>query len=373
MPFARFLLALLVLLAALPGPAAALPPLSVYFLDVGQGDAALIVSPTGKTVLIDAGPPEAQGTLVPRVKQLVTGPLDLALLTHPHLDHLGGMARVLQAVGARRFMDSGFDHPSDAYRRLLDVVGQTAGQVMTPTPNTATPEAPLSIGLGGGATLSIFWPRVPREDFLRNTRSDANSNSIVARLTYGDTSFLFMGDAEPETEARLLARSRDYGSTVLKVAHHGGGYSSTAAFLAAVRPQVAVISCGTGNEYGHPTPETLGRLGDVGARVFRTDRQGEVLAVSDGTQVTVTTRGQSMPVAVRGQASVPKPVDIAVGSQTRTVSGTLGSRYVSLKGSKVFHREDCATLKRSKSEGRTVYPDRASALRERRPSEDCKP
>jgi competence protein ComEC len=376
MAFARSLLALLLLLAALPGQAAAPAPLSVYFFDVGQGDAALIVSPTGKTVLVDAGPPEAQATLVPRVRQLVTGPLDLALLTHPHLDHLGGMARVLQTVGARRFMDSGFDHPGDAYRRMLDVVGQEAGQVMTPAPNAATPEAPLTIGLGAGASLSIFWPRVPQEDFLRNTRSDANSNSIVARLTYGDTAFLFMGDAEPETEARLLSKAQDYSATVLKVAHHGGRYSSTAPFLAAVRPQVAVISCGTGNDYGHPTPEALGRLADVGARVFRTDQEGEVLAVSDGTQVTVTSRGQPTPLVVRGrrpQAPAGTPVSVAVERPVRAVGNGAGTRYVSLKGSKVFHREDCATLKRSKNQERTVYPDRASALRERRPSEDCKP
>jgi len=382
MAFARLLLALLLLFAASPGQAASRKPLSVYFLDVGQGDAALIVSPTGKTVLIDAGPPEAQATLVPRVKQLVQGPIDLILLTHPHLDHLGGMSRVIQAVGVRRFMDPGFDHPSEAYRKLLDVVGQEAGQVMTPTPSLAAPDAPLSIGLGEGAALSILWPRVPQEPFLKNTRSDANSNSIIAKLTYGDTSFLFMGDAEPETEARLLGKALDFSATVLKVAHHGGRYSSTAPFLAAVRPQAAVVSCGARNDYGHPTPEALGRLQDVGARVFRTDQDGEVLAVSDGATVTLSaTRGRSPPVVVKGlgpgaprasSGTKGKPAEIVIERQAPATSGS-GGRYVSLKGSKVFHREDCPTLKRAKTQQRTVYPDRASALKERRPSEDCKP
>ncbi|MET0402710.1 MAG: ComEC/Rec2 family competence protein [Cystobacter sp.] len=383
MAFARLLLALLVLLAAFPGHTASL---SVYFLDVGQGDAALIVSPTGKTVLIDAGPPEAAERLAPRVRQLVQGPLDLVILTHPHLDHLGGMSRVLQTVGVRRFMDPGFDHPSDAYRRLLDLVGQEAQQVMTPAPNPTNPEEPLTIGLGEGAALSIFWPRVPQEPFLKNTRSDPNSNSIVARLSYGETSFLFMGDAEPETEAALLRKTPDYGATVLKVAHHGGRHSSTAPFLAAVRPQAAVISCGAGNDYGHPTPEVIQRLGQVGARVFRTDQQGEVLAVSDGQTVTFTAqRAAGAPFVVIGGASDPSvlppvsaqdaapKVERPKTERPAASSSASAARYVGLKGSKVFHREDCATLRRSKTQGRTVYTDRDAALRERRPSQDCNP
>jgi competence protein ComEC len=377
MAFARHLFALLLLLAASSGGAAPLKPLSVYFFDVGQGDAALIVSPSGKTVLIDAGPPEADEQLVPRVRQLVQGPLDLVILTHPHLDHLGGMVRVLQAVGARRFMDPGFDHPSEAYRKLLEVVGHDVDQVMTPTPNPKNPEAPLTIGLGEGTSLSIFWPRVPQQPFLKNTRSDPNSNSIVARLNHGGTSFLFMGDAEPETEAALLARSVDLRATVLKVGHHGGRHSSTAPFLASVRPQAAVISCGVGNEYGHPTAEALQRLGAQGARVLRTDRDGEVLAVSDGDRVTFTTRkGGTPPLVISGGPAGPSAPLLPTVEAPRRAAPPLGTgptRYVGLKGSKVFHREDCATLKRSKTQGRTLYTDRDSALRERRPSEDCKP
>jgi beta-lactamase superfamily II metal-dependent hydrolase len=394
MAFVRLLLPLLVLLAALPGRADTLKPLTVYFFDVGQGDAALIVSPTGKTVLIDGGPPGADDALVPRVRQLVQGPVDLVLLTHPHLDHLGGLAKVLQAVGARRYMDPGFDHPSEAYRKLLDVVGQKAEQVMTPTPNPSAPEKLLTIGLGEGATLTLLWPRVPQEEFLKNTRSDANSNSIVAKLTYGRTAFLFMGDAEPETEEMLLRKPIDFTSTVLKVGHHGGRHSSTAPFLAAVKPQAAVISCGAGNDYGHPTDEALRRLDAVGAHILRTDLHGEVRAVSDGTTVTLSPqKGKRAPAVVTGQvrpgpvATGPMPSSASrssAASQVVPAKGTLperlevvpasgGERYVSLKGSKVFHREDCATLKRSKTQERTMYPSRAAALRERRPSEDCNP
>ncbi|WP_309893086.1 ComEC/Rec2 family competence protein [Archangium sp.] len=393
MAFVRRLLTLLVLLAAVPGQAQTLKPLTVHFFDVGQGDAALIISPGGKTVLIDGGPPEADDRLVPRLRELVKGPLDLVILSHPHLDHLGGMGKVIQAVGVRRYMDPGFDHGSEAYRKLLDVVGKKAEKVMTPTPNPSAPETLLTIGLGEGATLTILWPRSPQDAFLDKTRSDVNANSIVAKLTYGNTAFLFMGDAEPETEEFLLRKPIDFTSTVLKVGHHGGRHSSTEPFLAAVQPQAAIISSGKGNEYGHPTEEALQRLGDVGARIFRTDQQGEIRAVSNGTTVTFTTeKNQRGPAVVSGKVPSGPVATGAMRSNSAWVvnargtlperqeampaSGTLSSgseRYVSLKGSDVFHRENCGALKRAKTQERTHYTTRSAAQRERRPAKDCNP
>jgi len=390
----RLLSLLLVLLAASPGRAQPAPapapgkPLTVYFFDVGQGDAALIVSPTGKTVLIDGGPPESGEILTRRLKQLVRAPLDLVILTHPHLDHLGSMKDAILAVGARRFMDPGFAHPSVSYKSLLEFVDKEVGQVVTPEPNPQAPESFITVGLGEGALLTIYWPRHPHEPFLKNTRSDANSNSIVARLTYGRTAFFFTGDSEPDTEAALLRYRTDFTSTVLKVAHHGGKHSSTQAFLAAVKPKAAVISCGAGNEYGHPTPETLERLTAVGARVFRTDQSGELKAVSDGTKVTLqaekgdtsqrvfsgevqppTGSGPSSPASASATPPPPSP-----GGETVTASLKPSSPvFVSLKGSAVFHRESCATLKRAKTKERKMYTSRTAAARERRPAEDCKP
>ncbi|MDC0709714.1 ComEC/Rec2 family competence protein [Stigmatella sp. ncwal1] len=355
--------------APTPAPLPAGKPLTVYFFDVGQGDAALVVSPAGKTVLIDSGPPEAGPQLVSRLRQLVHAPLDLVILTHPHLDHLGSMRDAIQAVGARRFMDPGFDHPSAAYRDLLEFVGQEVGQVMTASPNPQTPNSLLTIGLGEGVQLTLYWPRYPLEPFLKDTRSDANSNSIVARLSYGKTSFLFTGDAEPDTEQALLQKRVDLTATVLKVAHHGGRHSSTAPFLAAVNPQAAVISCGANNEYGHPNPETLERLESVRARTFRTDQHGEVKAVSDGTTVTFQTgRGPTpRPKSLEKAPSPPPP------ERPSAVAPPEAPRYVSLKGSEVFHREDCATLKRAKTKERKIYTRRADAVRERRAAEDCHP
>jgi competence protein ComEC len=318
-------------------------------------------------VRIDGGPPEAGPALARRLRELVKGPLDLVILTHPHLDHLGGLPAALEAVGARRFMDPGFDHPSRAYRDLLTRVGKRVGQVLTPVPDPRHPEALVQVGLGEGVSLSILWPRVPVEPFLTHTRSDPNSNSIVVRLTYGRTAMLLVGDAERDTEERLLAAHRDLSATLLKVAHHGGSYSSSAPFLEAVRPRFAVISCGAGNDYGHPSPETLARLRAVGADVLRTDLQGEVTAQSDGTQVTVSA-AHAPPAAVP-----PAPGGAPAARATGSSPGPSAAPYVGLKGSPVFHRADCPSLAHASTKGRTLYPTREAAARERRPAKDCHP
>jgi competence ComEA-like helix-hairpin-helix protein len=134
--------------------------------------------------------------------------------------------------------------------------------------------------------LEVLWPAKP---FLSGTRSDVNANSVVARLTYGRTSFLFMGDAEADTERALLKRGAELSARVLKVAHHGSSYSTSSEFLAKVKPEQAVISCGRGNDYGHPAPETLERLKKAHVEVHRTDLDGGIVFRSDGDSLDVET------------------------------------------------------------------------------------
>jgi competence protein ComEC len=362
---------LLLLLLLLPWAALAEgQPLVVHFFDVGQGDAALILSPTGRSVLIDGGPPEAGEALAARVDELVEGPLDLVILTHPHLDHLGGLKRVLERVGARRFMDPGIDHPTVAYRKLLEAVGERVGEVRTPELDPRKPDAPVSIGLGEGVTLTILWPRRPVEPFLTRTRSDANSNSIVARLSHGSVHFLFTGDAEPDTEAHLLERGVELKATVLKVGHHGSRWASGRPFLAKVRPEVAVISVGASNEYGHPAPDTLRRLEAVGARVFRTDVDGEVRAVSDGKSLALS-RAREPPPAARGEAPVEIPVEVR--RRYPAPAGPSPYRYVAPRGTPHFHREDCRSVTRLPAAEKQVFSRRSEAAKDHRAAEDCNP
>lgn len=275
--------ALLTLLLALAAPAArAVGRLEVHFIDVGQGDAILVRAPGGKTVLIDAGNIEAGEVVDAYLTRLGVGALDLVIASHPHLDHLGGMLEVLMHHRPAAYLDPGYAHPLENYDRMLDWL--EAEQV--PVKNG---RAGRTITLEPGVTLELL---APEEPLLAGTRSDANSNSVVGRLAYGQVSFLFTGDSEAETEKRLMNGGGLLASTVLKVAHHGGRYSTSDPFLGRVAPKFAVISCGAINGYGHPSAPTLERLAAREIQTFRTDRDGDVVARTDGTTLTWEKTGE---------------------------------------------------------------------------------
>lgn len=271
---------LLVGVSAIARPAAGAPPaLRVDFIDVGQGDAALVTSPAGKTVLIDGGPANHAAALTAFLAAHVRGPVDLILLSHRHEDHLGGLPAAVRQTGARLFLDAPVAHAGPDYERLmreLEARGIPARQATRGR----------RIDLGGGAAITLLGPPEPP---ITGSRSDVNANSVVARLTYGSVSILFAGDAEAPTEAWLLASGQELRADVLKVAHHGSRYASGMRFLRAVRPRVAVISAGAGNEYGHPARVTLDRLARAGAAVYRTDLDGDVTVETDGASVRVRT------------------------------------------------------------------------------------
>ncbi len=258
---------------------AELAPLRIDFISVGQGDAALVTSPTGKTVLIDGGPREAGPAVTGLLAARGATAIDLVLLTHRHEDHLGGLAAVVRAFPVRMFMDAPFPHASQVYQRLLETLAERKVAVRQA-------ERGRTIDIGGGATLTLLTPPDPP---ITRSRSDVNANSVVVRLDYRSVGVLFAADAEPETERWLLASPARLSAQILKVAHHGGRYSSTPAFLRAVDPKAAVISVGAVNEYRHPTPETLARLARQRAHVYRTDQDGTVSVEIDGARIQLTT------------------------------------------------------------------------------------
>jgi len=278
---ARNLLSACLFAAALlsSGRASAAGTLRVDFIDVGQGDAALVTSPSGKTVLIDGGPHHAAPALTAFLAAHLHGPLDLVLLTHRHEDHLGGLPEVVRRFGARVFLDAPVEHAEKGYSSLMRALDARGAEAKLATRGRV-------IDLGDGVTLTLLGPPEP---LITGSHSDVNANSVVARLTYGQFSVLFAGDAEAPTEAWLLESGAPLRSLVLKVAHHGSRYASAGRFLRMVEPRIAVISVGAGNRYHHPAPGTLDRLARAGARVYRTDLDGDVEIDSDGTQVHVHT------------------------------------------------------------------------------------
>jgi beta-lactamase superfamily II metal-dependent hydrolase len=249
--------------------------LRVTFVDVGQGDAALLETADGHSALIDAGPPEGDEHLRALLAQKGIRTLDWMLLTHPHLDHIGGARNVLGAVRVQRVIDPAYPHPIATYDRLLTAI-QRQAIPFVPARQGQT------LALGAGVSVEVLQPRLP---FIDRSRSEANANSIVTRVIAGGVRVLFTGDAETETEERLLAENRaQLAADVLKVAHHGSRYASTQPFLSAVSARAAVISCGAGNDYGHPHAETLAALARNNVQVYRTDQQGDVELSTDGAR-----------------------------------------------------------------------------------------
>jgi competence protein ComEC len=259
------------------------PELRVDFIDVGHGDAILITSPAGKTVLVDGGGREAGARVATFVRARTRQPIDLVMLTHRHADHLGGLAEVVTRQGARAFMDAPFPHPSPAYDHLIQVLEQARVPVREAVRGR-------EIDLGGGARLVLLTPPTP---VITGSRSDANANSLVARLELGGVRMLLTGDAEAVTERWLVETNAGLRADVLKLSHHGSKYSSTATFLRAVSPRIAVATAGPGDRTGTLQPETEARVAAVAARLYRTDRDGNITLWTDGHGVRVEVEHQS--------------------------------------------------------------------------------
>ena len=263
---------LLLLLGALAAKAGTL---TVDVLSVGQGDAIILQSPAGKTVLIDAG--TGKKDVVPMLRARGIDRIDLAIASHAHADHIGGMDEVLEALPVRVYVDQSMAHTTATYKKVMALVEST-GAAYKPG------DRGVAFNLDDGIRLELLAPAEPK---LRGTRSDFNSNSVVVRVTKGDQCMLFTGDAEEPTEAMLLQKGLEP-CDVLKVAHHGSGHSSTQRFLDALQPRYAIISCGKDNKYKHPYPETLERLERAGAKVYRTDTQGTIRVMMDGKSLRIT-------------------------------------------------------------------------------------
>lgn len=256
-------------------PQGIVPQLRVTFVDVGQGDSALLETNDGHAALIDAGPPEGDEHLRAVLAAHAVRRLDWMILTHPHLDHIGGARNVLAAVNVAQVIDPAFPHPIATYDRLLADIQSRSIPFMAARQGQ-------NFTLGNNVRVEVLGPHLP---FIDHSRSDANANSVIVRVTVGTVRILFTGDSEADTEERLLREnSAQLSADVLKVAHHGSRYASTAPFLQAVNARAAVISCATGNDYGHPHAETLNALAGRSMTVYRTDLNGDVELVTDGSR-----------------------------------------------------------------------------------------
>lgn len=251
--------------------------LHLYVLDVGQGDALLIVSPEGKQILIDGGPDPVPllaelGDQMPPWDRTI----ELVILSHADADHLGGLPELLNRYRIDHVMDSGYQHTTALYSAWSE---QLSAQSLQPIPA----DLGQRWALGRGAQLEIIAP-------IGEPFDGQNNNGVVMRLRYGKFCALLTGDIEAKAEERLLERRLLNSCAVLKVGHHGSKSSSIQPFLDAVRPRYALISAGQDNRFGHPHAEVLERLEAMGIPIFRTDQQGTIHLSTDGEQLWVETK-----------------------------------------------------------------------------------
>ena len=248
--------------------------LIVTFIDVGQGDATLIQAPSGKVLLIDGGPKEGEAAVLATLKAKGIKQLSI-LATHEDADHITAFDNVINSYAVDKvFLPKMPTKATVTMERFASAV-KAKGLKYT------TAKAGVSVDLGVGVTAVLLAP-------VKDTYEQDNNYSAVLKVSYGDTSFLFTGDAEGESERDMLASGANLKSTVLKVGHHGSRYSTTDPFLKAVSPKYAIIEVGE-NSYGHPTTVILNRLSTHSIKTYRTDQQGTVTAVSDGKNVTFAT------------------------------------------------------------------------------------
>ena len=313
--------------------------LTVTWLDVGQGDAAVIQC-GGQSMLIDGGKPEKSSYIYAWLQQHGLSYLDVIVATHVDADHIGGLSGALNYASVGTAYCPVTTGTTETFQSFVKYLAQRGKQITVPT-------AGETFALGG-AQVQILGPLHRAED--------SNDNSIVLKVSFGATSFLFTGDAERAEEQDLLNAGVNLQSTVLKVGHHGSDTSTSYPFLRAVAPQYAVISVGAGNSYGHPTEAVLSRLRDAGVTTFRTDMQGEITAVSDGQTINFSTAknaaAETLANAGAGQnaeqtGGVNSATQTAAGGQNTggaAGAGTTAGSYVLNTNSHKFHLPGCPSV-----------------------------
>ena len=318
--------------------------LEVHFIDVGQADATLLIS-DGHYMLIDGGNVEDSSLIYSYLNKLNISYLDYIIGTHPHEDHMGGLSGALQKAKVGNVYVPKTESNAKFYQSFEDKVTAEGGTPINPTSGT-------SFELGS-CSVQLFCPKYESTDDLNNT-------SIMAKVVCGNTSFLFTGDAETDEEYDILNQGYDLSATVLKAGHHGADTSSSYSFLRAVMPKYVVIPVGKDNQYGHPDEVALSRFRDVGATVYRTDLQGDIIVKSDGNELNIITE--------KNENEETNPT-IAQGSKN---SQNAESQYIGNKNSKKFHRPSCKNLPAEKN--RVYLNSRDEAIEQDfSPCANCKP
>ncbi len=246
--------------------------MSVTYLNVGQGDSELI-QVNGINMLIDAGTNAGANDLVKDLKNRGIKTIDIAIATHPHEDHIGGMDEVLENFDVKSFYAPKVAHTTKTYENMLKAVKNEGLKIKQIKEGT-------KIDLGKDTEVQVYSP-------VKSQYEELNNYSPVMKISYGQNSFMFTGDAESLVEKEILNENKDLKADVLKLGHHGSHSSSSEEFLKAVDPSIAIVSCAKDNKYGHPHKETMSNLKKAGITVYETFRDGDITISSNGKKLDV--------------------------------------------------------------------------------------
>lgn len=326
-----------------------LPSMETHFIDVGQGDSSLIVTPNGKTILIDGGKKSAGEKVLSYLNKQGIQSIDLLVATHPDADHIGGLIDVLQSVSVKKVLDSGKSHTSQTYLEYLNLIDKKA------IPFEVAKTGSL-ISLDNSVKIQVLNSG--------DSAEDNNEASVVLKISYGTIDFLYTGDAGVEAEANMISKY-NVEAEVLKVGHHGSETSSSQTFINAVKPRVSVLSVGVDNSYGHPDSVVVDRLKAIGSNIYSTAVSGDVIVTTDsktysvsaspwngGGAVTPTPTPEPQPEAKIDLVSVNLDMEVVtiknIGSTDVNMTGW---KVVSVEGNQTYEFPSGYVLKA----GATVY------------------
>jgi beta-lactamase superfamily II metal-dependent hydrolase len=333
--------------------------LQVHFIDVGQGDSILVVQ-NNEAMLIDAGENEKGREVVDYCEKQGISEIKYLVATHAHEDHIGGMDDVIENLEVDNIILTKSDYSTITYEEVITAAKEK-------NVNEIYPKVGNSINLGN-ATIMVVAPN--RDDY-----SEENNNSIILKITYGNVSYLFCGDAEIESEYDMAENGIDISADVIKIGHHGSDTSTSQMLLNTVSPRYAVISVGKDNSYGHPTSQILNRLKEYGIKYFRTDEEGTIVSITDGENIAWNVK-ETNELDTSDKSDATNELDTTGESETKNELDTSDiCEYVLNNNTKKFHKPQCNVVDDISDKNRENYSGDRDSLIEKgyAPCKICNP